>query len=77
MQRPVGQCGPHQDCDWGIYSDEHNRAIEAAYQNALPQVEITVGVRAMAGERRFLSGQGQYQVVFGPPGFARQEVGGS
>ncbi|CAK9057563.1 Hypothetical protein SCF082_LOCUS30865, partial [Durusdinium trenchii] len=49
-----------QDCFWGIYNEQQNRQIEEAYQSGERQIEITVGVR-------------QYQVVFGPPGFARQE----
>ncbi|CAJ1365613.1 unnamed protein product [Effrenium voratum] len=50
-----------QESDWGIYSEEQNAEIEAAFQAGQSQLEITVGVR-------------QYQIIFGPsPGFARQE----
>ena len=34
-----------------------------------------MGVRTVAAFHIFFMKQGQYQVVFGPPGFARQEVG--
>lgn len=56
-----GQAEFLEETEWGLYGEEQNTAIEAAYRAGHEQVDITVGVR-------------QYQIVFGPEkGFAQQK----
>ncbi|CAE6972004.1 lgrC, partial [Symbiodinium sp. CCMP2456] len=61
LQVAPGQAEFLEETEWGLYGEEQNTAIEAAYRAGHEQVDITVGVR-------------QYQIVFGPEkGFAQQK----